>query len=148
MRQNNIIHALTPCSYYDDDSTVINRKPIQSSSFAINVFHGVLLELKVFLLLSGFNWAIIIINITVGIGIAFRVMDDDNTKTLDLSEFTKGLKSYGVYFDDPKVRVLHSIHGVYFDDPKVRVLHSIHGVYFDDPKVGSFMHNHVYVHDC
>ena len=31
-------------------------------------------------------------------------MDDDGSRTLNLGEFTKGLNSYGLYFDKPSVR--------------------------------------------
>ena len=39
-----------------------------------------------------------------GISRAFKIMDDDNSRTLDLKEFIKGLQSYGIYLDKQSVR--------------------------------------------
>ena len=40
-----------------------------------------------------------------GLSMAFKIMDDDGNRTLNLAEFKKGLMSYGLIFSDNAVCV-------------------------------------------
>ena len=42
-----------------------------------------------------------------GLGLVFKIMDDDNSHTLSYPEFKKGLRDYGVYLDNEAVRFAH-----------------------------------------
>lgn len=44
-------------------------------------------------------------------GKQFRIMDDNNSRSLDLYEFTKAVKDYMLGFSDPEIKTLYS----YFD---------------------------------
>lgn len=41
-----------------------------------------------------------------GLGRAFRIFDDDGSKTLDMNEFTKGLHDYGVVLEKDEAQKL------------------------------------------
>ena len=47
----------------------------------------------------------------IGIGKQFRIMDDNNSRSLDLYEFTKAMKDYMLGFSDTEIRALYN----YFD---------------------------------
>lgn len=47
----------------------------------------------------------------IGLGKQFRIMDDNNSRSLDLYEFTKALKDYMLGFSDSEIRQLYA----YFD---------------------------------
>jgi Ca2+-binding EF-hand superfamily protein len=47
----------------------------------------------------------------IGLGRAFRIMDDNGSRTLDLYEFTKAMKDYMLGFSDTEIRSLYN----YFD---------------------------------
>ena len=47
----------------------------------------------------------------IGLGKQFRIMDDNNSRSLDLYEFTKALKDYMLGFSDSEIRGLFA----YFD---------------------------------
>jgi Ca2+-binding EF-hand superfamily protein len=47
----------------------------------------------------------------IGLGKQFRIMDDNNSRSLDLYEFTKAMKDYMLGFSDSEIRSLFS----YFD---------------------------------
>jgi len=44
-----------------------------------------------------------------GLGRAFRIMDDDGNKKLDLNEFRKGISDYGLVLEEEEVRGLFGI---------------------------------------
>ncbi|XP_075444249.1 calcyphosin-like protein isoform X1 [Ascaphus truei] len=44
-----------------------------------------------------------------GLGRVFRIMDDDNSRTLDFKEFLKGLNDYGVMIDKKEAQELFSV---------------------------------------
>lgn len=39
-----------------------------------------------------------------GLGRTFRIMDDDGSKSLDVKEFAKGLRDYGVYLEGEQIK--------------------------------------------
>lgn len=41
-----------------------------------------------------------------GIGRIFRIMDDDGSKSLDLAEFKKGIRDYGLVIDDAEAKAM------------------------------------------
>ncbi|RMX40145.1 hypothetical protein pdam_00002267 [Pocillopora damicornis] len=43
-----------------------------------------------------------------GIGRVFRIMDDDRNRSLDFSEFKKGMREYGLYLDPKELQELFS----------------------------------------
>lgn len=47
----------------------------------------------------------------IGLGKQFRIMDDNNSRSLDLYEFTKAVKDYMLGFSDGEIKALYS----YFD---------------------------------
>lgn len=47
----------------------------------------------------------------IGLGKQFRIMDDNNSRSLDLYEFTKALKDYMLGFSEPEIKGLYG----YFD---------------------------------
>lgn len=47
----------------------------------------------------------------IGLGRAFRIMDDNGSRSLDLYEFTKAMKDYMLGFSDTEIRSLYN----YFD---------------------------------
>lgn len=47
----------------------------------------------------------------IGLGKQFRIMDDNNSRSLDLYEFTKALKDYMLGFNDTEIKGLYT----YFD---------------------------------
>lgn len=47
----------------------------------------------------------------IGLGKQFRIMDDDNSRSLDLYEFTKAVKDYMLGFSDTEIKSLYA----YFD---------------------------------
>lgn len=47
----------------------------------------------------------------IGLGKQFRIMDDNNSRSLDLYEFTKAMKDYMLGFSDSEIRSLYA----YFD---------------------------------
>ncbi len=47
----------------------------------------------------------------IGLGKSFRIMDDNNSRSLDLYEFTKAMKDYMLGFTDTEIRGLFA----YFD---------------------------------
>jgi len=47
----------------------------------------------------------------IGLGRAFRIMDDNGSRTLDLYEFTKAMKDFMLGFSDTEIRSLYN----YFD---------------------------------
>lgn len=47
----------------------------------------------------------------IGLGRAFRIMDDNGSRTLDLYEFTKAMKDYMLGFNDTEIRSFYT----YFD---------------------------------
>ena len=50
----------------------------------------------------------------IGLGKQFRIMDDNNSRNLDLYEFTKAVKDYMLGFSDNEIKVLFS----YFDSDR------------------------------
>ena len=42
----------------------------------------------------------------IGLGKQFRIMDDNNSRSLDLYEFTKAMKDYMLGFSDTEIRAL------------------------------------------
>ena len=42
----------------------------------------------------------------IGLSRAFRIMDDNGNKSLDASEFKKGMADYGLHFDDEEIQQL------------------------------------------
>ncbi|XP_062843938.1 calcyphosine-like a [Trichomycterus rosablanca] len=44
-----------------------------------------------------------------GLGRTFRIMDDDNSKCLDLKEFQKGLETYGVKIETEKTKQIFTM---------------------------------------
>jgi Ca2+-binding EF-hand superfamily protein len=47
----------------------------------------------------------------IGLGKQFRIMDDNNSRTLDMYEFTKAMKDYMLGFSDQEIKTLFN----YFD---------------------------------
>lgn len=47
----------------------------------------------------------------IGLGKQFRIMDDNNSRTLDMYEFTKAMKDYMLGFSDAEIKILFG----YFD---------------------------------
>ena len=47
----------------------------------------------------------------IGLGKQFRIMDDNNNRSLDIYEFTKAMKDYMMGFSDSEIRTLYA----YFD---------------------------------
>jgi len=47
----------------------------------------------------------------IGLGKQFRIMDDNNSRSLDLYEFTKAVKDYMLGFNDAEIKTLYN----YFD---------------------------------
>ena len=47
----------------------------------------------------------------IGLGKQFRIMDDNNSRSLDIYEFTKAMKDYMLGFNDSEIKSLFS----YFD---------------------------------
>jgi Ca2+-binding EF-hand superfamily protein len=47
----------------------------------------------------------------IGLGKQFRIMDDNNSRSLDLYEFTKAMKDYMLGFNDSEIKALYN----YFD---------------------------------
>lgn len=50
----------------------------------------------------------------IGLGKQFRIMDDNNSRSLDLYEFTKAMKDYMLGFNDSEIKGLYS----YFDSDR------------------------------
>lgn len=50
----------------------------------------------------------------IGLGKQFRIMDDNNSRSLDLYEFTKAMKDYMLGFSDSEIKGLYS----YFDSDR------------------------------
>lgn len=50
----------------------------------------------------------------IGLGKQFRIMDDDNSRALDLYEFTKAMKDYMLGFSETEIKTLYN----YFDSDR------------------------------
>lgn len=50
----------------------------------------------------------------IGLGKQFRIMDDNNSRSLDIYEFTKAVKDYMLGFNDSEIKSLYS----YFDSDR------------------------------
>ncbi len=50
----------------------------------------------------------------IGLGKQFRIMDDNNSRSLDIYEFTKAMKDYMLGFSDAELKSLYS----YFDSDR------------------------------
>jgi Ca2+-binding EF-hand superfamily protein len=50
----------------------------------------------------------------IGLGKQFRIMDDNNSRSLDLYEFTKAMKDYMLGFSDAEIKTLYN----YFDSDR------------------------------
>lgn len=50
----------------------------------------------------------------IGLGKQFRIMDDNNSRSLDLYEFTKAMKDYMLGFNDTEIKALYN----YFDSDR------------------------------